>query len=176
VHLWLSTYLPYTLRKLCLPDGAEQHHADPGWLRTESICSHPSILSFTFKVQHPEIEVWHSRRSDYRGVRRVVLKVSNCYLAHCVLWLGIQAKPGHRAQTCRDRRAQLTLSIIPGCRIFIGNLTYVRYPSPSHLSVHAHRSPISSHCRADTIQIRKSDTQHVGAWGLTPRCLLRQLV
>ena len=146
-------------------------------LRTESICSHPSILSFNFGMLHLKCEVRHSQRSDYRGIRRVVYRRSSNATWHA-------SKPsldGHRAQTV-PRQAG-AINVVDHPRLSDLPERNLTYPSPSHLSVHAHqaqfsahRSPINSHCRAYTIQIRKPDTQHDGAWGLTPRCLLRQLV
>ena len=169
-------YLPYTLRKLCLPSGAQQHHAYPGW----PCAQNPSAVIRQYSASISGCCTLNVKCGTVNG--QIVVVYDVWYTEGLQMLLAcVQAKPGHRAQTV-PRQAG-AINVVDHPRLSDLPERNLTYPSPSHLSVHAHqaqfsahRSPINSHCRAYTIQIRKPDTQHDGAWGLTPRCLLRQLV
>lgn len=147
-------------------------------LHAGPVCSLPAVRSSNFGELYSEALLIerHSECIDC-DVRCILFGQSTCSFAHA-------CKPACCARTwaCRDRLAQLTLSIIPGCRISLspGN---VGHPSPSHLSSQcATRACCASltdkvaQCHADTMPFLRADTRYVGAWELRPSCLLRQCV
>lgn len=121
-------------RKWYLPNGAQLQHADPGSAcktcvqdLLAAVRQHSAPIS-EYRTACVHLTVRHSGQwTVVVGDVWLSMSVFTCYLAHA-------CKPVRRARTwaCRNRRAQLTLSIIPGCRISLspGNLGR---PSPSHL-------------------------------------------